>query len=91
MQIELEECYGIEICSSVYPEENISIYYDQQLKDIFIPEELCILLMKQDGWGLQYAHNQTPELCLEAVKRHGTALEYVHNQTILNNLKNGKL
>jgi hypothetical protein len=53
MQIELEEGYGIEICSSVYPEENISIYYDKQLKDIFIPEELCILLMKKNGYTLQ--------------------------------------
>ena len=37
--------------------------------------------VKQNGYALQYVHNQTPDICLEAVKQNGYALRFVHNQT----------
>ena len=37
--------------------------------------------VKQNGWALQYVHQQTQEICLEAVKQYGRALQYVHQQT----------
>jgi len=37
--------------------------------------------VKQNGYALQYAREQTSEICLEAVKQNGLALEYVKEQT----------
>ena len=37
--------------------------------------------VKQDGYALEYVHNQTEAICLAAVKQNVYALRYVHNKT----------
>ena len=44
-------------------------------------EELCKLVVKQDGGALEYVKEQTEEICKLAVQQDGGALEYVKEQT----------
>lgn len=39
--------------------------------------EESLSILKQDGYVLQFVHNQTPELCEIALKQDGYALQYV--------------
>lgn len=44
-------------------------------------QEICLVLVRKDGYALKYVKDQTPEICLAAVMQAGYALEYVKNQT----------
>ena len=44
-------------------------------------EPYCQTAVEQNGYMLQYVHNQTEAICLIAVKNDGDTLQYVHDQT----------
>lgn len=39
--------------------------------------EMCMAVVKHDGWDIRYIKDQTPELCLEAVKQDGRILQMI--------------
>jgi hypothetical protein len=43
----------------------------------YLPEEICMAAVQQDGWALVYVKAQTPELCMAAVQEDGRSLRYV--------------
>ncbi len=38
--------------------------------------EICLEVVNQDGYALQFVKEQTTEICLEAVRQNGYALRY---------------
>jgi len=42
---------------------------------------MCLAAVKQNGFNLQYATEQTHEICFEAVSNKPFAIKYVLNQT----------
>ena len=44
-------------------------------------QEESIAAVQQNGYTLQYVHNQTEAICIAAVQQNGYTLRYVHNQT----------
>ena len=51
------------------------------IQELLDDEEICLRIVKVNGWALIFVKNQTPEICLEAVKQDGRTLEYVEDQT----------
>uniref|UniRef100_A0A6C0J513 DUF4116 domain-containing protein n=1 Tax=viral metagenome TaxID=1070528 RepID=A0A6C0J513_9ZZZZ len=44
-------------------------------------DDICKLIVHQNGSALKYVKHQTEDICKLAVKQLGTALQYVKNQT----------
>ena len=58
------------------------IHHIQDLKPEFKRNiDICLAAVNQNGYALQYVHEQTPGICLAAVNENGCALKYVHEQT----------
>ena len=50
-------------------------------KSIYDNEEYCKIIVKKNGWALEYVKNQTDEICKLAVQKYGLALSFVKKQT----------
>lgn len=46
-----------------------------------VPDDFWIMIIKDDGFALQYVKEQTDEICKLAVQQHGGVLVYVKEQT----------
>jgi hypothetical protein len=53
----------------------------EHVKDLEQTEEMCLCVVKKDGFLLQYVKEQTEEICMEAVKQNGDSLQFVKTQT----------
>ena len=51
------------------------------LKYVKQTPEICMEVVKIDGFALEYVEEQTPEICIAAVKQYGWALQFVKEQT----------
>lgn len=46
-----------------------------------LTDEICMKVVKNYGYMLDYVVKQTDEICMAAVKQYGRALYYVKNKT----------
>lgn len=44
-------------------------------------EDICLRILKNDPWFIQYIDNPTEEMCLTAVRANGFTLKYIKKQT----------
>jgi len=51
------------------------------VKHIIKTEEEQLLLVKHNGWAIQYIDGPSEAVQLAAVKEHSTALKYIENPT----------
>ena len=51
--------------------------FNRLMKGEILSEEVCLELVKRNGYALSYIENQTEEICLEAVKSDVYALRFV--------------
>ncbi len=49
--------------------------------------ELCMKVVKQNGYALKYVKDQTFEICLEAVKETKHSLDYIKDENMKKQIK----